>query len=182
MADGLVGCGPAVRPDPERRALPRALSTCVAVGVSVHPAFAGPNKSCLTPECLEFPRLARPEAVHHGQSYHPGEAVRRATLISSASSPAPSSAQWPRLRAARPRTSIRPGCGCGPDTEQTTLDSVATHCNQLLVRWAVALKHGKILGDYSEVIRRYQTLRRSAGAGSIRFGSALIPNHLRRLH
>ena len=31
----------------------------------------------VTPQCLEFPRLARPEAGHPGQGDHAGEAVRR---------------------------------------------------------------------------------------------------------
>jgi hypothetical protein len=50
------------------------------------------------------------------------------------------------------------------DTELTTLGSLATHCNQLLVRWAVALKHRKYFGDCSLVIRRWAL---GATAGSI---------------
>jgi hypothetical protein len=64
---------------------------------------------------------------------------------------APAISQSPSSRAGSRQTSIESGCGCGPDAELTTLGSLATHCNQLLVRWAVALKHRKILATYEDL-------------------------------
>jgi hypothetical protein len=49
------------------------------------------------------------------------------------SSPAPATCPSPLPTGASQETSMKPGCGCGPDAKLTTLGSFATHCHQLLV-------------------------------------------------
>ena len=92
-----------------------AMGSAAAPNPSLADARLSSNVSSDQRRSVRIPAVARPEAGHPSQGDHPGEAVRRATLISSAFFPPPSSAQWLQLRAARPRTSIKSRCGSGPD-------------------------------------------------------------------
>ena len=85
-----------------------------------------------------------------GQSGAVTAQSRASQVLPAPSSPAHATSLLTQPREDSQETSTKPGCGCGPDAELTTLGSLATHCNQLLVRWAVALKHRKILSDYTE--------------------------------
>ena len=66
-----------------------------------------------------------------------GKRVQRAQScgisVRDPSSPAPAISLSPQPTGASQETSMKPGCGCGPDVKLTTLGSLATHCNQLLV-------------------------------------------------
>ena len=65
--------------------------------------------------CLEFPRLARPEAGPLGSVITLGKRSGGQPFTPCASSPARATSLSPSPRAAAPERSIKLGCGCGPD-------------------------------------------------------------------
>ncbi len=74
-----------------------------------------PDRSWVTPFCLEFPRLARPEAGPLGSVITLGKRSGGQPFTPCASSPARATSLSPSPRAAAPERSITLGCGCGPD-------------------------------------------------------------------